>query len=155
MFSKLLQPILNAIYPCTIEEVRNSKQKELRIIDTLEPLMNQHRLVIDYSVIKEDVHKVMTDPNKYLQYSLVYQLTHISKDRNSLLHDDILDALALGVAYWNERNILKQDTSIALERYKKKQIDDELKRRGDIFKKMNKQPTNIKHSLSKFRGFSI
>ena len=61
MFSSLLQPVLNAIYPCSIEEIRNSKQKELRIIDTLEPLLNQHRLVIDYTALKNDIEYSLQD----------------------------------------------------------------------------------------------
>jgi hypothetical protein len=46
MFTKLLTPFLTRIYPCTTEEVKHSIQKEKRIIDTLEPVMNQHRLVV-------------------------------------------------------------------------------------------------------------
>lgn len=97
MFTQLLLPILNKIYPCGVEEVRSSKQKELRIIDTLEPLLNQHRLVFDKSLLLNDIKEALTDPNK-LQYSFVYQLTHLTKDRGCLRHDDRLDALAIAVA---------------------------------------------------------
>ena len=41
-----LKPIMAKIHPCEIEEVRHNIQKEKRIIDTLEPIMNTHRLVI-------------------------------------------------------------------------------------------------------------
>ncbi len=138
MFSKLLQPVLNAIYPCTIEEIHNSKQKELRIIDTLEPLINQHRLVVDYTNMMDDVTKALTGNNKQLQYSFLFQLTHITKDRGSLNHDDRLDALTIGVQYWNEKNILKQDSGLAVAMYQKKQVQDELDRRGDIFRRSNR-----------------
>ena len=37
MYSQLLKPHLGRIYPCALEEVRQNIQKELRIIDTLEP----------------------------------------------------------------------------------------------------------------------
>ena len=37
MFTQLLKPVVNRFYPVNIEEVNHSKQKELRIIDTLEP----------------------------------------------------------------------------------------------------------------------
>jgi len=40
MFMELLKPILARIYNVTIEETRSSTQKERRIIDTLEPVMN-------------------------------------------------------------------------------------------------------------------
>lgn len=136
MFSSLLQPVLNAIYPCSIEEIRNSKQKELRIIDTLEPLLNQHRLVIDYTALKNDIEYSLQDTqNTY--YSMVFQLTHLNRERGSLIHDDRLDAITLGVQWWNDYGILKQDSSIALDLYNKKLIADELRRRAGIFNKMN------------------
>lgn len=136
MTSALLQPVLNAIYPCSIEEIRNSKQKELRIIDTLEPLLNQHRLVIDYTALKNDIEYSLQDTqNTY--YSMVFQLTHLNRERGSLIHDDRLDAITLGVQWWNDYGILKQDSSIALELYNKKLIADELRRRAGIFNKMN------------------
>jgi ABC-type Zn uptake system ZnuABC Zn-binding protein ZnuA len=47
MFNELLKPYLTRIYPVSIEEVRHSTQKEKRIIDTLEPVMAGHKLVID------------------------------------------------------------------------------------------------------------
>lgn len=34
------------------------------------------------------------------QYSLVYQLTRLCRERQALAHDDRLDALAMNVAYW-------------------------------------------------------
>ena len=46
MFSKLLSSIHAKTYPVSIEEVRHNTQKEVRIIDTLEPVMMQHRLIL-------------------------------------------------------------------------------------------------------------
>ena len=37
-----------------IEEVRANVRKEDRIIDSLEPILNQHRLVVDKKVIEWD-----------------------------------------------------------------------------------------------------
>ena len=148
MFNNLLQPVLNAIYPVSMEEIRNSKQKELRIIDTLEPLMNQHRLVINYKALKDDVAFGLSDP-KAIYYSMMYQLTHLSNERGALVHDDRLDALTLGVQFWNDYGILKQDTGFALEQYKKKQIEDELKRRANIFR--SNQMGNIRKSPTSLR----
>jgi hypothetical protein len=51
MFTHLFKPLVNSIHPCSFEEVRNHTQKERRIIDTLEPVMARHRLVICPSVI--------------------------------------------------------------------------------------------------------
>jgi hypothetical protein len=133
MFNSLLTPVLNAIYPCAMEEVRNNIQKEKRIIDTLEPLMNQHRLVFDYTALRQDVEFGLSDP-KSIYYSLLYQMTHITQERGALVHDDRLDVLALGVQYWNDYGILKQNSDDALGIYKKKQIEDELKRRANVFR---------------------
>jgi len=151
MFTSLLTPVLNAIYPCSIEEIRNNIQKEKRIIDTLEPLLNQHRLVIDYSAIKQDVeHGLSTPTNIY--YSLIYQLSHITSDRGSLVHDDRLDVIAMGVQYWNEYGILKQDSSQALGIYNKKKVLNELMRRATIFKSQSKK-SKIKASLKRVKSY--
>lgn len=101
MFQKLLMPFLIRTHPCLVEEVRSSVQKERRIIDTLEPVMNQHRLVVDSRVIKEDAENY----NDYSgetesKYQLFFQMTRITRDKGSLLKDDRLDALAIAVAYW-------------------------------------------------------
>ena len=104
MFSELIKPYFSKEYPVTLEEVRHSKQKELRIIDTLEPVMNQHKLVIDREVIQKDYDSIQKYPNDVAQrYSLFYQLTRITKDRGALAHDDRLDALSMAVAYWVEQ----------------------------------------------------
>ena len=97
MFTQLLKPIVQRYYPVTIDEVHHTKQKELRIIDTLEPVMNQHRLVVSPQLIREDFDT--KDPN----YQLFYQMTRLTKDRGSIRNDDRLDVLAIAVAYWVEQ----------------------------------------------------
>lgn len=99
MFTTLLNPILRRIHPCAVEEVRHNTQKEARIIDTLEPVLNQHRLIVDKAVIREDYESIKIYPLETQQhYSLFYQLTRITRDRGALAHDDRLDCLAMGVA---------------------------------------------------------
>ena len=102
MFNQLLKPHMSRIYPCSIEEVRHHTQKEARIIDTLEPLLNQHRLIVDPNVIKNDYDTARENypPEKAPQYMLFYQMSRISRDRGSLKHDDRLDALAMMVKYF-------------------------------------------------------
>ena len=60
LFNEVLKPVLNKIYPLSIEEVRHHTQKEQRIIDTLEPVMAGHRLVIDPEVIKKDFDTIQS-----------------------------------------------------------------------------------------------
>ena len=103
MFTQLLKPVVNRFYPVSIEEVNHSKQKELRIIDTLEPLLNQHRLVISPQLIRQDFDT--TDAN----YQLFHQITRITKDRGSLRNDDRLDVLSIACAYWVEQMAVDTD----------------------------------------------
>jgi len=98
MFSKLLAPFINKTYPVSIEEVRHNTQKEVRIIDTLEPVMMQHRLIIDEKLIKED-YESAPEPS----YSLFYQMTRLTRARGAIIHDDRLEALAMAVNYWTEQ----------------------------------------------------
>jgi hypothetical protein len=103
MFAKLLQPFIQRTHPCVIEEVRATGQKERRLIDTLEPVMNQHRLVVDPSVLRRDaVLRSDVAEEVAIRYRLFYQMTRLTVDRGALAHDDRLDALAGLVKYWLE-----------------------------------------------------
>ena len=113
MFTELLKPYLLKTHPVAVEEVRHSKQKEHRIIDTLEPVMNQHRLVIDPKVIQKDYDSVQSmPPEKGIKYMLTYQMTRITKQRGALAHDDRLDVLAMAVQYWTDQMAADADTEI-------------------------------------------
>lgn len=126
MFTRLLHPYLaKAKYDVTIEEVKHTRQKELRIIDTLEPVMNQHRLIICPSVISEDAASTKHyPPEQALKRQLMYQMSRLTKDRGSLAHDDRLDALAMAVAYWVES--MGQDENKAMEQRKEELLKAEL-----------------------------
>ena len=90
------QPVLAKVWPggCTVEEAAWAKgRKEERIIDTLEPVMATHRLVVDESVARDQ--------------TLIYQLTHITRERASLKHDDRVDALAGAVSHF--QRVLEMD----------------------------------------------
>jgi len=109
MFSELLKRYLGVIYPCSVEEVRHTKQKEVRIIDTLEPVLNQHRLMVDTDVITEDIRTTECYPGETRsQYQLFWQMTRITKEKNSIKHDDRLDALAMAVQYFTESMALTE-----------------------------------------------
>lgn len=104
MFTELFKPVINKIHAVTIEEVRHSTQKEKRIIDTMEPVMNQHKLIFDRKIIQDDYKTVQGyATEKAMKYSLFYQMTRITAERGSLKHDDRLDALAIAVNYWVEQ----------------------------------------------------
>ncbi len=101
MFTELFKPHLQNTFPTTIEEVRHSKQKEARILDCLEPIMNQHKLIFDPRVIQQDYDSVQNrPPEQMMRYMLCYQMTRLTRDRGSLKHDDRLDVLAMACQYW-------------------------------------------------------
>ena len=119
MATQLLKPIMAKIHPCEIEEVRHNIQKEKRIIDTLEPLMNSHRLVIDDLLINEDFKN---EPD----HQLFRQMTRLTRDRGSLRHDDAIDALAICANYWIER--LDRDQQLSYNQHKEELLDQELEK---------------------------
>jgi hypothetical protein len=93
MFQQLLEPVVRSLFVkpgestsdpdgwgCNIESVNATGQKELRIIDTLEPVIGNHRVVFDRSVAAN------TD--------LQHQITRITRQPKCLKHDDEIDALA-------------------------------------------------------------
>jgi hypothetical protein len=103
MFSKILQPVLQRIYPCAIEEApRSSGQKERRIIDVLAPLVQQHRVVINSELIKKDWEGAEREADHGHPRSLMYQLSRITTDRGSLQFYDRIDALAIAAAHFVE-----------------------------------------------------
>jgi len=125
MFTELLKPHMLKTYPVSMEEVRHTKQKEARIIDTLEPVMNQHRLVIDPKVIQKDYETVQhLPPEKAQRYMLIYQMTRITRQRGALAHDDRLDVLAMAVQYWVDQ--MAADVDSAMQERKNELLDAEL-----------------------------
>lgn len=117
MFDALLAPVLRDIYPCTITPSEWTKgQKEARIIDTLEPVINQHFLVVDPQVIRDDREPHQEDSPEIAQArQLFYQMTRITREKNCLKHDDRLDALA-GLVNYFMRNLGVDQEETALER---------------------------------------
>ncbi len=100
LFRKHLQQTKQTI---DIEEVRATVRKEERIIDTLEPVMNQHRLIINKSVIDWDYNSNSDDPpEKRLLYMLFYQMSRMTREKFAVKHDDRLDSLAQGVKYFTD-----------------------------------------------------
>jgi len=86
-----------------IEDVWESGQKELRIIDTLEPLMARHKLIVNESIIEYDLQSIKKYPiNLQQTYSFFHQVAKISTERGALIHDDKLDAVGGSVRYWVE-----------------------------------------------------
>ena len=100
LFKKHLQQTKQAI---DIEEVRANVRKEDRIIDALEPVLNQHRLICNRSVVDWDYNSNKDEaPELRLLYMLFYQMSRMCREKGAVKHDDRLDALAQGVKYFTD-----------------------------------------------------
>lgn len=115
MFGKLLETHVNRVRPCRIEGIRVHGMKEERIVRSLEPVMRQHRLVVDLEVLREDLRTPETT------HRGLFQLTHMSAVRGALKHDDKVDVLAMAVSHWAD--YLNAD-AIKAEADRKRKADD-------------------------------
>ena len=126
-FGAIWQPYLLKEHLATIEDVWESGQKELRIIDLIEPVLGSGRLIMDISIIEQEQATLEKYPvQDRPSYSLFYQLSRITRAKGCLKHDDRLDALASAIRPWVES--LKQDedkVNLAAKRaaYEKKMQD--------------------------------
>jgi hypothetical protein len=123
MFTSLMKPVLGRIYPCTIQDAdRATGQKEVRIIDTLEPVISAHKLVVDRDLIRRDYESTLEHPPEFArEYRLFHQLTRITRARGSLRFDDRLDAVCGAVRYWTSSMARDIDKAVAQRRNKELQ----------------------------------
>jgi len=120
-FSAMLQPKMKLIYEAeeeqftpSIEDVWESGQKELRVIDTLEPIMQQHRLIIHEDLIQYDIDSVVKYPiEKRESHKVFHQMERISVVRGALIHDDSIDAMAGAVRHWTAQLDVDKDKRMA------------------------------------------
>ena len=95
------QPTLFKAHKCTVKDDWVSGQKELRIIDCLEPVIGSGRLIVEEELIEQDWASVQKYPSeRRASYSFFAQLEKITRDKGSLFHDDRLDAVAGAVRHW-------------------------------------------------------
>jgi len=102
MFSALLKPHMVREHPVTIEEVKHNIRKEVRLCDTLGPLIQQHRLVVTTRVVRQDYRMTDEDPENGYSRSLFFQASRLTAEKGCLSHDDRLDALAIACAFFVE-----------------------------------------------------
>jgi hypothetical protein len=108
MFSQLLAPVISEICgPVSIEDFKVTGRKEARIIDTLEPVMTQHRLVFDKRCINDEKNQK--------------QITRIFDKKGALAHDDRVDCLAAAVGHWENLLSMNVDQIIYDNKEREKQ----------------------------------
>lgn len=120
------QPTLFKAHQCTVEDIWESGQKELRIIDTLEPVIGSGRLIVEEDLIAQDWATVQKYPvERRASYSFFAQLEKITRDRGALFHDDRIDAVAGAVRHWVQD--LAQDDEQARYAAQRKAYDEMMK----------------------------
>ena len=114
LFKKHIQQTKQQIL---IDEVRANVRKEDRIIDSLEPVLNQHRLVIDRGVVNWDYNSNSESaPESRLLYMLFYQMSRMCRMKYAVKHDDRLDVLAMGVKYFTDALSISAQNEIKLRK---------------------------------------
>ncbi len=113
MFTALVTPAILKVHKCSIEEIWHTGQKERRIIDTLRPVMQAHKLIISRAVVEKDL---IVNEDEDVDYSLFHQMTRITVDKGAIRHDDRLEAVAGAVAFWVES--MARDTDKAADAHK-------------------------------------
>ena len=109
--------LINTKQNINIEEVRANVRKEDRIIDSLEPVLNQHRLIVDRGVIDWDYASNKDSPaEERLLYMLFYQMSRMCRDKRAVKHDDRLDCLAQGVKYFTDALSISAQDQIKLRK---------------------------------------
>ena len=127
LFTKVLTPyLMNNCNKVGIEEFKVKGQKELRIIETLEPVMAMHRLVINRKAIKDQVNQM--------------QLTRLHAGRGALKHDDRVDVLSSAVEFYKSH--MATDTERASEDIKRKEWEKRIKDWANNFRASDYVPNS-------------
>jgi hypothetical protein len=126
-FKAVWEPRLLKKHKCGIEDVWESGQKELRIIDTLEPMLGSGKIGVHEDLLYEDWRSCQQYPaDKRSTYSLFWQMSRITREPKSLIHDDRLDAVAGSARYWVDalaQDDLKAAAAAKAEAYQKMMKD--------------------------------
>ncbi len=143
-FGQLLKPWLVKVFeematanpeqkyliPALVEDFKWSRgQKERRILDTLEPLIQSHKVIISRALIDEDMKWRGADDENQM-YSVIYQMTRLTRDKGSLAHEDRIESLAMAGEYWAHR--MARDQQKMVQRHNDDARAKELKKMMQI-----------------------
>lgn len=94
-------PILKEKHECKVSEDFVTGQKELRIVETLEPIISRGSFILNETIIEEEqIQTARYEPSKRVLYSLFHQLSKMTRERDCLMHDDRADALEGACRFW-------------------------------------------------------
>jgi hypothetical protein len=163
MYGQLLKAALQKVYDRMLARAKEGKgptpkhlpriddewngwsqgQKELRILNTLQPIIGNHRLIVARRVIQADLQLQLERP----EYSLIFQMTRISRDKGCLAHEDRLEALSMACGYFEER--MSRESSRALRDEQSNRIDAAVKRFTQFINTPTSQRYVVGHSPPK------
>lgn len=124
-FTAVWLPILRKVWKGAVEDDYVTGQKELRIIETLEPVIARGSFIVNEALLQEDIDTTMVhDPAKRSLYSLFHQISKITRDKNCLFHDDRADAVEGATRYWVK--MLAQDQDYAIKRMRERELAAQL-----------------------------
>lgn len=142
MFAQLLKPVVAKAWAEAnkkrpkhdqgateiVSERAKKVQKELRILEVLEPLFQGHRLVVAKEVVEEDTAQVNRRDGTELRdrYSLMYQITRLTREKDCLPHDDRVEGLAGLASMLLE--LLGLDPEEQAEKRRNDDVDEQLRR---------------------------
>lgn len=125
MWGKLFEPILHKHHRCALVETTSRGMKEARMVDVLEPVVAQHKLIMAPSVIEKDYETTQQYEGEMRRAkSLVFQMTRLTKTKNALRKDDRVDALSILVGHYTD--ILNQDAQAKADDERRKQLQEAL-----------------------------
>lgn len=150
-FTAVWLPILRKEWAdASVEDDMVFGQKELRIIDTLEPVIARGSLIISEQCLKEEYSSIAHHPAaRRHMYSLLYQMNRITRDKDSLIHDDRLDALAGAVNHFVQ--MLAIDQQEALKRQQAAEWEKWLKDPMQRDRYSNTAPSQYGSMIDKYR----
>jgi hypothetical protein len=110
---------------CEIVGIRAKGQKELRIINTVEPLLNQHKIIINKALLDNDSRANASN-------SFTYQLSHLTRERECLKADDRIDSFEMVCAYAVE-NFLDVDEDRGMEILQEQEMEEIMAKTMEMF----------------------
>jgi len=76
--------------------------------------------VLAQKLVEDDLAMAVESP----QYSLIYQMTRLTRERGALRHDDRLEALSMAVRYWVDA--MARDEEQAENEWHQEELDRQL-----------------------------
>lgn len=112
-FRAVFLPLLRAEYEdqCGVEDdMVGMVSKELRIIDTLEPIIARGSLIVAEDACQGEAATLRKHPDiNRITYCMMHQMNHITRDKDALIHDDRLDAVTGACNHWEKQLVIDQE----------------------------------------------